>query len=328
MKKSQLNYKKSRCTTTLFFILSLSSYSPLYSSDSPQAKTSSPQSSGWWSTTQQSEPERDAPTDVAPYSETRYALWRTAGKTDTSYFCERYNDGSLAATLTSDPVRAQTLFTRSVEERMKKPNQLDTITPEIVEAIDNNQKKLQTILEISKIFSEDHSQGAKLELDASLAERYRKQQEKVLLSYITTYKKSICTEKETLVKTALEKNLAQIQTAESQAKSIFEAIETERKIYTEKWKAQELQAQETIEKALKESTEEKANVERLAQEAYDNQIDELRRKVSVLAFNYSRFKQRANYRADMPYKANSKSHYKNFESFKALFEEIAIPDNK
>jgi hypothetical protein len=134
---------------------------------------------------------QNSPNKPAAYQEFRYSLWTFAGKSNTSYLIERDEDGSFATTLEQEPLRAKTLFTRSIDERFKK---------DLVD--EHNQERLKTIIEIGKKYSKKINETEKaltssqsqkiaassLTLDEDLATVFRAQQEQALLTVLTQQK--------------------------------------------------------------------------------------------------------------------------------------------
>ena len=114
-----------------------------------------------------------------PYSELRYSVWTFAGKTNTSYLVECDGDRSLEATLEQEPIRAKTLYTRSIGERFGK-DLLD----------ERNQERLETVINIGKKYSKavKNAEKNKLELDEDIAKGFRPQQEQALLALLSQQK--------------------------------------------------------------------------------------------------------------------------------------------
>ena len=121
-----------------------------------------------------------------PYSELRYSVWTFAGKTNTSYLIECNADGSLGATLEKEPIRAKTLYSRSIGERFGKDLHYE-----------RNQERLETVINIGKKYSRDLKNAEKtttqpkLELDQDIAMQFRPQQEQALLALLSQQKNEL-----------------------------------------------------------------------------------------------------------------------------------------
>ena len=134
---------------------------------------------------------QNSPNKPAAYQEFRYSLWTFAGKSNTSYLVERDQDGSFATTLEQEPIRAKTLYNRSINERFTK-DLLDEHNQERLEAIIKIGKKYsKNIIKAEKALTTSQSQATcqpKLTLDQDLATGFRTQQEQALLGLLSQQK--------------------------------------------------------------------------------------------------------------------------------------------
>lgn len=263
----------------------------------------------------------DPTVSLNPYSEALYSFSTAAGKTNTAYLFDRDQDGSLQPTVQKDPVRAQTLFNRSMSERVEQRD-LSNI---------ENQTKLKKIIEIGRKYSEvidkatkkiTKNRGMHLELDRNIASRYRTEQEKAFLNYLKLQKLSISKNNTDSLAQIREQERLEIQTAQDEEKSILDAIATERSFYESKWENEKNSAENIRTQKITVSNQLKVSCEERAATEFKDVITSFQKEATIIAFNYNYLKKQADHKDPLPHGADKKDHYKNYESFLALYNSI------
>jgi len=256
-----------------------------------------------------------------PYSETLYSFSTAAGKTNTAYLFDRDQDGSLQPTVQKDPVRAQTLFNRSMLERVEQRD-LSNI---------ENQTKLKKIIEIGRKYSEvidkatkavTKNTGMHLELDRNTASRYRAEQEKAFINYLREQKSSTSKNHADSIAQIQEQERLEIQTAQDEEKTVIDAIAKERSFYESKWEDEKNSAEKIKSEKVTESNGLKKSCEEQAATAFKNVVTGFQKEATIMAFNYNYLKRQADHKDSLPHNADKKDHYKNYEAFLALYNSI------